>query len=608
MKSSHLAPPSSAARTRRTFPWLRSVGLSGLLGSLVACTATIQAEDSPPLGSVGGGPAAGGPSGVGSSPSGVGGGSGPGAGGQGNVGVGGSGEVGCTGDGTIAAPRIVRLSFNQVANSIATLVDRTLGTDIVTRFELVDAQHRAFPPLQSPREGNSFTDDSWAAVDQIAQAVGEHAAKNINQVTGCGDEPTDACAQEFLAGLAKKAYRRPLTADESSRLSALYTEKFKGIGATTAEAIQYSIYAIFQSPHFLYRTEWGAATGLSQLELASALSYFITDDTPDEELLGVAERGELTGATIGEQVDRILKTDAAKVNLKGALISYFAYPNLESQVIQDDAFDGDMRRSMFQEAELFLDRKLWSGPVEALVTSKSAYVDANLAPIYGISAFPPAGATPVQGGFYEIELPGTRTGLLTQAGFLANRSRPDHTSVVGRGLLVKSAFLCTETPPPSEAITEAIEELQQTMPDASEREMADLRAESGVCAECHSTFDAYGLALDTFDVLGRYRTEDDHGRPIDPTVTLPEVVGGGEAKDIVEVANRIAESGAFARCMGQNLLNYAFSDVSSGAANIDSCAVQQINDAFAASDGSFSSLVKAVATSKALSERRGSTP
>ena len=230
-------------------------------------------------------------------------------------------------------------------------------------------------------------------------------------------------------------------------------------------------------------------------------------------------------------------------------------------------------------------------------------MDANVASIYGIDTFPPPAATPTDESFYLVDLPETRSGILTQPGFLANRSRPDHTSVVGRGLLIKGAFLCTETPAPSEGIFTAIEELETANPDASEREMADIRAGSAVCANCHESFDAYGLALDTFDVLGRYREVDWLDRPIDPTVTLPEQAGGGVASNIVEVAEQLADSGAFDKCMGQNLVNFALADVSAGSATIRSCAVDDVHKKFEASDKTFPSLIKAVVTSAVFSQR-----
>jgi hypothetical protein len=235
--------------------------------------------------------------------------------------------------------------------------------------------------------------------------------------------------------------------------------------------------------------------------------------------------------------------------------------------------------------------------------SRKGFVNATLAPLYNITQFPPAGAMLDANGFAQIELPMNRTGMLTQAGFLANRSRPNATSVVGRGLLIKNTLLCTETPPPPDSVAATIDKINKDNPNATQRQLSQIRTTTSPCNGCHGTFDAYGLALDTFDVLGRYRDKDDQGRPIDTSVTLPAQVGGGTAKDITEVAQQLAGNGAFAKCMGRNLVNYALADVSKGAAEIDGCAAQRISDAFANTDKSFPALVKAVATSTAFSTR-----
>ncbi len=582
------------------------------LGFAVGCTGSV---DQQPEGYTPGTPGGGNSSGT---PGGNSGGGVPGAGG-GSVGSGGSGNAPsnggtgltgpeCTVPGYPAAKRIVRLSFNQVANSIGSLVDKAFGAKVVTDFELLDAEHRAFPPLQSPREGNSLTDQSWGTIDRIAQAAGKYVFDNFAKATTC-TETDDACAQKYVTAFAQKAYRRPLTAEEQTRLTKLYSTDLRmGAGATVPEAVQHAVYALLQTPQFLYRTEFGAdwkTDGkLTSYEIASMLSYFLTDDGPDADLLSAAAQDKLTApADIAPHVDRILKSQPARTNLEGAMISYFSYPNLESQVIQDPAFTGTMRGSMYTEAKMFLQKNLWNGTLNDLLLSRKAYINATLAPIYGIAQFPPAGATLDANMYAEVELPANRTGLLTQPGFLANRSRPDGTSVVGRGLLVKNALLCTITPPPPEGIAEQIEAVGKSNPDATERELAGIRGTMVPCNGCHQSFDAYGLALDTFDVLGRFRDKDAKGKMIDPAVTLPSQVGGGNAKDIVEVAQKLAASGAFGKCMGTNLVNYALADVSSGAASIDSCAVDEIAKTFNETDRTFPSLVKAVATSEAFAGR-----
>jgi hypothetical protein len=526
-------------------------------------------------------------------------------------GTGGGGQVpglACTGKDVTAAKRIVRLSFNQLANSIGTLVHPSLIAKLVDTHDILDLEHRAFPPLQSPREGNSVTDATWNTIDAMAFEASQYVATNLAAVTGCGASPTDTCAQQYLGTLAQKAYRRPLSADEKARVTSLYTTLKSEAAASVTEAVQHGVYAILQSPQFVYRTElgadWTVEGPLTAYETASDLAYFLTDDLPDAKLLEAASLGQLsTPAQIGAQVDRILQTDAAKKNLHGAMMSYFSYPQLESVKIDDKAFTDGVRNSMYHEAELFLQSTLWGGKLTDLLLSNKTVVNAGLASIYGITAFPPAGVTPDADGFAAVNLPSQRLGILTQAGFLSTRSRPDKTSVVGRGLLIKNALLCTNTPPPPDSIADEIAAVTDANPDASERELADIRAKTSPCYTCHQTFDAYGLALDTYDVIGRFRTMDSKGRPIDTTVILPDQVGGGTAKDALDVARQIAASGAFAKCMGRNLINYALADVSAGAAEINSCATERVFQAFATTDQTFSSLVKAVASSAAFSNR-----
>lgn len=515
----------------------------------------------------------------------------------------------CTGTGVTASKRIVRLSLNQIVNSIGTLVNGSLRAVLTEEHKVVDAQHRAFPPLQDPREGNSIIDANWKTIDAMAQAAGNYVRDNFATATNCGATPTDACAQEYLLGVARKAYRRALTPAEEMRLNTLYTTGFKGAGATVNEAVQHGVYAIFQSPQFLYRTEFGADWkvdgGLTPSELASAVSYFLTDDTPDAELLDAAAQNKLaTAADIAPHVERILKTPAARANLHGAMMSYFSYQDLEPLVIDDPIFTNGLRNSMYREGDLFLQNVLWGGgKLSELLLARKTMVNASLASIYGISPFPAAGVMLDADGFGLADLPANRSGIMTQAGFLTTRSRPDGTSVVGRGILVKKAFLCTETPQPPDSLGEEIAKVETMLHDSTEREKADYRLKTSPCKGCHLGFDAYGLALDTYDIVGRYRSMDSQGRAIDASVTLPVEIGGGMATGAVEMAQKLAESGAFAKCMGVNLVNYAFADVSAGAVTLDSCAAEEVAKTFASTDQTFSSLVKSVATSAAFINR-----
>jgi len=575
--------------------------IAGLL--LPACTGSVDGgHKNPATTSTGGGSSSGGTSGA--------------AGGVGTVGMipGGNGPVACDGSTVSDNKRIVRLSFNQVSTTIHALFGDTLGAKVDSDYSIgAEAQvARTFPPLASPREGSVIGKSIWPTNDQIAAAAGTYTLANLDAVTACGAAPTDACAQTFVKTFAEKAFRRPLTDAENTSISQVYSD-VKTIYGTVPEAIQYSVYALTQSPQMLYRTEFGTdqtqAGALTPYELASEISYFLTDGPPDQALLDAAKQGKLTGAAdIGPQIDRLLATAAAKKNLEGAMFSYFKLDNLASVKIDDPAFtSGTMakpysgvRESAYHEAELFLTNTLWGGPLSGLLTSKKSSINTTLAALYGITL----PTTPAdEATFVSVDLPATRAGLMTQAGFLASNSRPDVPSVVARGLVINAALLCATNPPfPTDAATLAgVADAKAKLATETSRKQSEFRTTTAPCLGCHLNFDAYGLALDTYDSIGRYRTMDPQGRPIDPSVTLPASAGGGVAKDTIEMETQIANAPGFASCVAKNMLNWAFAEGSQ--LTPTSCPAQSVAQGFSNGDKSFSALLRSVATSDAFTNR-----
>jgi hypothetical protein len=154
-----------------------------------------------------------------------------------------------------------------------------------------------------------------------------------------------------------------------------------------------------------------------------------------------------------------------------------------------------------------------------------------------------------------------------------------------------------------------------SLADASELEKAQVRAAVPKCAACHTQFDPFGMVLEPYDAVGRFRTADLEGRPIDAswtTTTLPASVGGAMVTSAAETARALAKSGALDRCMAMNFINYALTEVSRGGANntdlasapqTGSCAVQGVIDRFATTDRSFASLMREIAASDTLAFR-----
>lgn len=512
----------------------------------------------------------------------------------------------CKGTTTLAAPkRMVRLTFNQLASSVRSLFGDDLADEVMETFEIGDLADRDFPPLSSPREGSLFIDAVWQGSDAIAQRVGKYVFDNFASVTGCSDPPAAECGKAYVTSLAERAFRRPLDARETARLLQVVDEALAA-GGSVQEATQYGTYAVMQSPHYLYRTEFGTDVTreetLTPYELASQLAFFITDAPPDQELLDAAASGSLaTPEALRAQADRLLVTPAARENLQAAVFAYFEVPSLFSVVIDPavapDFTDG-LRSSMYRETELFINHHLWNGSLNDLLLSRTTFVNRNLASLYGV-AYPPPGSTPDADGFAMTELDENRSGLLSNAGFLTARSRPDVPSVVGRGILVNATILCTEVPVFPEELAEAIEEVNASLEGATEREKADTRMTTPPCFTCHRSIDPYGLALDNFDVIGKYRTADPEGRPISAAVELPD---GVMTNTLPELANVVSLNGQFATCMAKHLIDYSLAEVSEDLP-ADSCAVKAVMDRFSTTPQTFSDLIREIAASSTLSAR-----
>ena len=535
---------------------------------------------------------------------------------------GGGGSAACAGGETLAPKRLVRLTQAQVLRSIEALLgDQVAAATVQGDIVFPDGPERAFPPLASLREGALITDITWQEDDAMAQRAAGAVLDGFAAVTPCGDAPSDDCGRGFVLDFAARAYRRPLSADESQSLATVYDETRALLG-NVKEAVQFGVYAVLEAPEFLYRSELGSdgqsAGTLTPHELASALSYFLTDGPPDRALLDAAAGGLLASdADLAAQVNRLLATDAARDNLESAMMSYLSLANLDTVVFDTTAISGidDFvseagRRSIKGETTRFLHQTMWGGSLADLLTSNRSWVDATLARLYGVS-FPPPGAALDADGFAAVNLPNGRAGLLTQASFLMSHARPSWTSAVARGLLVRTLAVCAN-PVPAEPL---LPDIRPPSNGATAKQVAEARLANAACRPCHTEIDPYGIPLESFDVIGRYRTVDDQGRPIDTSTTLPPVSGGAAVADAPAMLRELAKGDRFAACMTQMFLIWAMADPSSDFARPDSCinrgVIQSLAGAGAPSppQAHLSDVLRGVATSPAFRTRRtGGTP
>jgi hypothetical protein len=565
-------------------------------------------------------------------------GSGPAAGGSGAGGGLTANPINCESTTVTTQKRVVRLTDNQLVNTYAALF-KEAAPEMFKDEEISPANLRAFPPLATI--GTTIGQSAFDLRDRVAKRAMTYVGSNLATLTACGATPSDAaCGLAAVLKFAESAYRRPLTPEETASYQTLWTDLTATNGGSVAEAIQHGYDAVLLSPGFLYRTEvgdgWNNPGPIGAYELASELSYFLADGPPDQELLAAAATSQLTDPskakdTLRTQARRVLATEQAKANIESAMIAYFQLTTVPGVVIEDGTVEGlqvtsGLKNSMLREGEEFLKHILWQGAVGDLVTSRRTWINSQLAPVYGVTS-----QNADVNVFSEVMLPEDRSGLLTLSPFLTSKSRPDGTSVVGRGLAVNAALVCSENPPFPEGNMTVVDAIA-SQTDWTEKEKADFRADptrGPVCAGCHAQFDAMGLVLENYDAVGKYRTKDRKGNTIDQAWTtskLPQAFAfdqnGDGVADPAVVAGPASlaaallrdeptwGSNALTRCMALNFINYALADESQGSARgsssapTNSCAVRAVTDAFASSnDKSFTSLLAEIAASETLAHR-----
>jgi mono/diheme cytochrome c family protein len=335
------------------------------------------------------------------------------------------------------------------------------------------------------------------------------------------------CARQIAENLAHRAYRRPVTADDVAHLMRFYDEGRLDNG-TFDQGITEVVAAVLASPDFLFRSipapkgvSKSSEFPLTDLELASRLSFFIWNTGPDAELLKLAETHQLTKpGVIDTQVKRMMADPKAE-----SLVTSFAmkWLNLNSlDLVQPDpkifnAFNATLRKDFMSEAEMFLSSILLQNKsVVELLTSDHTFLNNTLARYYGIEG-------PSTSAFKEVTLTDpNRFGLLGKAAVLMRTSYGDRTSPVLRGAWVLDKIIGTPpTPPPPNVNTN----LTETPGEAPKTVRARLEAHrnSATCKQCHGVIDPTGLALENFDAIGQYRTTDRQAgnAKIDASTVMP---------------------------------------------------------------------------------------
>jgi mono/diheme cytochrome c family protein len=331
------------------------------------------------------------------------------------------------------------------------------------------------------------------------------------------------CAAHILSNLGRHAYRRPFTASDLKPLLAFY-ERGRQDGSFEL-GISAALRALLVSPDFLFRVEHdppqsapGAVHRISDIELASRLSFFLWSSIPDEELLQLAEQGKLKDqAVITAQVDRMLADHRSTAFVSNFAGQWLFLRNLAKVTPDPDTFpqfDSGLARSFQRETELFFDSILREDrPVTDLVTANFTFLNQRLAQLYEIPN--------VYGSqFRKVSVDGNRGGLLGQGSILTVTSYPNRTSVVQRGKWVLENLLGGSPPPPPPDVP-TLEAHAKDGRILTAREQMEQHRANPTCAGCHSRMDPIGFSLENYNGIGAWRAKDG-GHPIDVSGKLPD--------------------------------------------------------------------------------------
>jgi len=391
---------------------------------------------------------------------------------------------------------------------------------------------------------------------KAAGDIADAAIGRLDAILPCSPQTSgeDACAAQFIATFGRRAFRRPLNADDVDSFHQAYVDA-RATG-DFASGIRAVIFAALASPHFYQIEEKGSSSTpmlLGPHALASRLSYFIYRSMPDPELMAAADAGNLsTVDEVDVQTRRMLKNPRAH---DGMTDFFREWLHLDSLMKMDKSPDllenfASIRSSMVTETVTFAESIFFgSGLYSDLLTSSSTWADANIAAIYG---------EPFMGsGFQSLKLNAAqRGGLLTQPSILSITSGAEQPSPTLRGKFVREAILCQPVPAPPPGVQSTI---GPVTPGVTNRQRYEMAVENQpVCVACHSMLDPIGYGFEEFDAVGRYRSMD-NGLPVNASGHLVNVVGSDDAVfyGAVDLERGLATSPPAQDCMVIQLVRFA---------------------------------------------------
>jgi cytochrome c5 len=482
-----------------------------------------------------------------------------------------------------------------------------LGVAFVKKSTLTEG---AAPTVLPPRHTSSTYEAPRMDIDSVRlegpyDATGPGDTPSRRQIFVChptGTEDEEPCARKILTTLARRAYRRPVTDGDVGLLMPSYRAGRAEAGFESG--IQEALARLLVSPQFLFRIERdpvnskpGNVYHISDLELASRLSFFLWSTMPDDSLLAAATQGELRNPKVlEEQVRRMLADPRAKALTANFAGQWLHLRNIkaadpDSRLFPD--FDDNLREDFRHETEMFLESQLKDNrPLEELLTANYTFVNERLAKFYGIPG--------VYGTHFRratLTDP-NRRGLLGQASILTVTSYANRTSPVLRGKYVLDVILGAPPPPPPPSVPPLKETGEGGQAPESVRARMEEHRSNPICAACHKQMDPLGFALENFDAIGKYRTMDGDS-PIDASGMLAD---GTQFSNPVEFREALlAHKTEFVRNFTEKLMTYA---IGRTVGYTDMPAVRAAVRDAAGSDYRWGSLILGVVSSEPFQMRR----
>jgi hypothetical protein len=368
-----------------------------------------------------------------------------------------------------------------------------------------------FPPDDRSygwERGTTISKEWDEATTDAAIDLAGYVVSHLNELADTRDDAADRAAKlkSFCHAFAERAFRRPLTADESKTI----VDRQFEVAKDPETAVKRVALRVLTSPQFLYR-EIGRDP--EAYKVAARLSYGLWDSMPDQELLRAAASGELSKKEqVASQAERMLTNPRAKAKIHAFLLTWVKadeYRDLQKDAATFPGFDPAVIADLRTSLNLFLDDVAWSekSDFRELLLADTVFLNGRLAKFYGVDL-------PADAPFTKVKLDeGRRAGVLTHPYLMASFSHDKDTSPILRGVFLARGVLAVSLRPPPVALIPLSVDLQPTL---TTRERVSLQTQSSACMGCHRIINPLGFTLEHFDAVGRYR-EKDNGKHVDAT-------------------------------------------------------------------------------------------